>query len=195
VDLTNYYNQDGFSYDTDRSDGDYDNKKYTYPAELVNLNPSYDNVIYQLGPVNDDAKNTVAATGQTISLPQGVYSSIRFLSSATNGDKTGTFRIIYADNTYSDASMTIRDWCYEPDGHRVVQTMPHRHYPDGDRNGPNDTCRIFAYYLTPVQGKTVTGLKLPNNKDVHILAITLFLTIEDTFRQPPCITINMTENG
>jgi sugar lactone lactonase YvrE len=193
VDLTNYYNQDGFSYDTDRSDGDYDNKKYTYPAELVNLNPSYDNVIYQLGPVNDDAKNTVAATGQTISLPQGVYSSIRFLSSATNGDKTGTFRIIYADNTYSDASMTIRDWCYEPDGHRVVQTMPHRHYPDGDRNGPNDTCRIFAYYLTPVQGKTVTGLKLPNNKDVHILAITLFLTIEDTV--PPTTLHNYQYDG
>jgi alpha-mannosidase len=175
VNLSSAFNQDGFSYDTNRTDGNYDSPPDAiygkYPAELILSGPAFESIPYQLGPKTDGSNNAIKGTGQTITLNQGVYSSIRLLGSATNGDKAGTFRINYTDSTYTDVSVTQRDWC-TPDttGEKIVQTLGHRH------RGPDDqtiNCYVFAHYLTPTAGKTVASLVLPNNVDMHVLAITL----------------------
>jgi alpha-mannosidase len=174
VNLSSYYNEDGFSYDTNRTNGAYDPAGSTttscYSADLLNSNPAYDGVSYTLGPKTDGALNEIKGTGQTITLTQGQYSSIRFLGSATNQDKTGTFRINYTDSTYTDVSVTERDWCGSTTGQMVVQTMDHRHQAANDQM---INTYVFAYYLTPTVGKTVASLVLPNDANVHVLAITL----------------------
>jgi beta-glucosidase len=173
VNLSSFFNQDGFSYDSNRGDGNYDSgaTPARYSADLVNTAPSYDGVSYQLGPMADGSSNAVKGTGQTITLPQGQYSSIRFLGSGTNGDKTGTFRINYTDATYTDVSVTEKDWCSSSTtGEKIVQTMAHRHQGTADQTV---NTYVFAYYLTPTSGKTVSGLVLPNDANIHLLAITL----------------------
>lgn len=174
VNLSSSYNQDGFSYDTNRANGAYDPGAVPtscYSADLLNSNPSYDGVSYTLGPKTDGSNNEIYGTGQTISLPQAQYSSVRFLSSATLGDQTGTFRINYTDGTYTDVGVTVKDWCTgDITGQRVVQTMDHRHQGSADQTL---NTYVFAYYLTPTAGKTVSGLVIPNNGNIHVLAITL----------------------
>jgi beta-glucosidase len=191
VNLTSYYNQDGFSYDTNRGDGAYDpgtSPVSTYSADLLNINPAYDGVPYQLGPKIDGQNNAIKCTGQTITLPQGMYASLRFLGSATNGNATGTFRINYTDNTYTDVSVTGKDWCTaDTTGEKVVQTMAHRH-----RNAADQTVNtyVFAYYLTPTIGKTVASLGLPNVSNMHVLAISLVEPLE-----PVIVAIKANANG
>lgn len=171
VSLTPYFNADGFSYDTARSDGNFDGANYTYSADLVAANPTYDGANYQFGPFADGKKNVVRCSGQKIAFTPGQYSSIRILGSAANGDKTGTFRILYSDSTYTDVSVTMKDWCTSSlRGQKVVQTMNHRHSNSADDPVSN---RIFAYYLTPSSGKTVTGITCPNVADMNVLAVTL----------------------
>ena len=165
----------GFSYDSNRANGAYDpngtNPTACYSADLLTSNPSYDGVSYTLGPKTDGSNNEIKGTGQTITLTQGQYTTIRFLGSATNQDKTGTFRINYTDSTYTDVSVTEKDWCTSSTtGERIAQTMAHRHQTTADQM---INTYVFAYYLTPTAGKTVASLVLPNNADIHVLAITL----------------------
>ena len=130
-----------------------------------------DGVSYTLGPKTDGSNNEIKGTGQTITLTQGQYTTIRFLGSATNQDKTGTFRINYTDSTYTDVSVTEKDWCTSSTtGERIAQTMAHRHQTTADQM---INTYVFAYYLIPTAGKTVASLVLPNNADIHVLAITL----------------------
>jgi predicted GH43/DUF377 family glycosyl hydrolase len=174
VTLTSSFNIDGFSYDTNRNDGNYGcvaNAHTNYSADLINTNPSFDGTTYKLGSMTNGALNAIKGTGQTITLTQGQYSAIRFLGSATNGDKTGTFRINYTDGTYTDTSVTEKDWCTSnTTGQKVVQTMAQRH-DNGVDQAVN--CYVYAYYLAPTAGKTVSSLGLPNNQDIKVLAITL----------------------
>jgi hypothetical protein len=171
VNLSAAFNQDGFSYDTNRADGNYDywTTISRYSADLINTAPVFESVSYQLGPMSDGSNNAVKGTGQTITLTQGKYSSIRFLGSATSGNQTGTYRI--TDSTYTDVSVTEKDWCTSnTTGEKVVQTMNHRHKGTADET---INTYVFAYYLTPTAGKTVASLGLPNNANVHLLAITM----------------------
>jgi alpha-mannosidase len=173
VDLTSYFNQDGFSFDANRNDGSFDFQvapnNCIYSADLVNANPAYDGVLYHLGPMTDGANNAVYGTGQTITLPQGVFSSVRFLASATNGATVGDFILNYTDSTTSTHSVTVTDWCVSS-ADLKEQTMDHRHRNINDEIKTN---YIYAYYLTPTSGKTVSGLVLPNTNKIHVLAITL----------------------
>jgi hypothetical protein len=162
------------SFNTAFSSGFGSNKYYkdnTNPADLINPTPTFNNVSFQFGPLIENVNNVIKGTGQTITLTQGTYSAIWFLGSATGGDQTGTFRINYSDGSYSSPSVTEKDWCTgSTSGQNVVQTMLHRHSSSADQT---INTYVFAYSLTPTTGKTVASLLLPNNSNMHVLAITL----------------------
>ena len=171
VDLSSYYNVDAFSYNTNRYDGAYDGSPNSYSADEVQINPNFENISYVLGPLTDGSNNAISAAGQIIMLPTRSYSSIRFLGSATNGDQNGTFKIVYADGSYTETNITMKDWCTsDTAGQKVVQTMDHRHH---DGNDENVNCHIFAYYLNVDPQKTISSIQLPNNKAMKLLAMKL----------------------
>ena len=132
VDLSAYYNQDGFSFDKNAGDGKYDNPPdlifSCYSADLITPYPVFEGVAYKYGSFADGTKNAVKCDGQTITLPQGQYASLRLLGSATQGNQTGTFAIKYADGTKTEVKLTQVDWCssYTSD-QKIVQAMDQRH--------------------------------------------------------------------
>lgn len=162
------------SFNTAFSSGFGSNKYYkdnTNPADLINPTPTFNNVSFQLGPLIEGANNAIKGAGQTINLTPGSYSALWFLGSATGGDQTGAFRINYSDGTYSTFNVTQKDWCTSnTSGQNVVQTMLHRHSSSADQT---INTYVFAYSLTPAAGKTTASLLLPNNSNMHVLAITL----------------------
>ncbi len=171
VNLSGYFDEDAFSYENDRSDGDYDSHDNTYPAELAENDDEYDNVPFQLGPFGNGKDNSVSSDGQTINLDKDRYSSIRIAGSATNGDKSGVFRINYTDGSHSDISVTMKDWCTsDPGNEKVLQKMNHRHTPDRNESYVN---YIFVYYLAADRDKTVRSITLPDENNMHVLAMTL----------------------
>lgn len=168
VNITSSFNQDGFSYDTNRAEGNYDGAGYSYPAEQAITAPTYNGVSFQLGSLSDGSKNVIKATGQQIAMPRAAYSQIMFIGSATGGNQTGTFQINYMDGTTSTQSITMSNW--GNGGTNIVETFDHRHSQTADM--PSNWY-IYAYSLTPTAGKTIHSITLPNNGNVHIMAITV----------------------
>jgi len=182
VDLNKDFNQDAFSFDTNTNkligDGAFDvvsATPSTYSADLVLKNQAKDGAAFTLGPFLDTVKNALYGVGQSITLPQGKYSSIQFAGASTNGDQTGTFVITYTDGTTDSVSVTEKDWCTtNTTGQTILQTMNHRHLgAAGSAVDQLITNYIFVYKLTANAAKTVSGIKLPNNADIHLLAMNL----------------------
>ncbi|NEW06901.1 hypothetical protein GK047_12900 [Paenibacillus sp. SYP-B3998] len=171
IDLTNKFTIDGFSYDTNRADCNYDGGGVCYSADLVPSTITYGGTTYNMGSFAATAKNAVAASGQTISLTQAQYTSIRMLGSSVNGDSTATYRINYTDGTFTDTSITMKDWCTSSTtGQDIALSMTHRHNAINNTDQTINTY-IFAYHLTPTAGKTVSSITLPSNSKMRLLAI------------------------
>ena len=171
VNLSPYFNEDAFSNDSNRNDGDYDGLGSSYSANLFNSNPVYDGTSYATGPLGDGEYNSISLDGQTISVAQNRYESIRLLGSSTNGNKAGLIKVNYTDGTYSHFSISMKDWCTEDTaGQKVVQAMAHRHSGYGD---DYISCYVYAYYLSPDRTKTVSSITLSDQEDMHLLALTL----------------------
>jgi hypothetical protein len=69
VNLSGYYNEDGWSPDTNRADCDIGGYNgYGYSSDLLDSNPTYENVAYTLGPKTNGQYNEVKCTGQTVTL-------------------------------------------------------------------------------------------------------------------------------
>ncbi|NJD02930.1 MAG: hypothetical protein FIA99_10145 [Ruminiclostridium sp.] len=172
ADLSGYFNQDGFSYDSNRADGAFGEDNWaSYSADLVTTTPTYDGTAYRFGPMTNGSINEIKGTGQVINLTQGQYTSIRMLGAATNGDWTGTFTVTYTDSSTSQHSVTMEDWCKGTPTGMVEQTMAHRHLKSGSDQTINT--RIYAYYITPTAGKTVKSITMPNNANMHVIAISM----------------------
>ncbi|RCX17845.1 endo-beta-N-acetylglucosaminidase D [Anaerobacterium chartisolvens] len=179
VDLESYFNRDGFSYDSNREDGNFDGGNYPwyfcYSADLVEESgiTSYNGIDFQWGSFTDGDNNVIDCTGQDIDFDEGSYASIMLLGSTTDGNKTGTFTINYSESDGSEVSVAMNDWCTS--GQDTVLAMTHRHRCTNEDD--NTPCGIFAYYLTPERGTTVTGLTLPDNTNIKIMSISLMREI------------------
>lgn len=176
VNLSSSFNQDGFSYDSNKGDGNYDNDTTTskYPADGISSTLTNNGTTYNMGPMSDGSQNAIKGIGQTIALTQAGYSAIKMLGSATMGDQSNVnFIINYTDGTNSTQIIaTYKDWCPSSTaGQTVVYSIGHRHYGTNDQTVTS--CNIFEYVLTPTSGKTVQSITMPSNTNVHVLAITL----------------------
>ncbi|OXS53876.1 hypothetical protein B1A99_28685 [Cohnella sp. CIP 111063] len=179
VDLAPYFNEDAFSFDANRGDGDYDEDadKSTYPAdELSGSSPVYSGTAYSYGPLEDARNNSVYADGQTIQVgAPNVYSALKLLGSATFGNQTNVpITIHYADASSSSHTIPeVRDWCAAPGSAAVVESFDHRHNNGADQPMSSTGCHIYEFALTPSSGKAVVSVTLPTNPRVHVLAMTL----------------------
>ncbi|MBN2065174.1 MAG: alpha-mannosidase, partial [Sedimentisphaerales bacterium] len=79
------YNLDAFSYDTNRSDGNFYNQ-VTYPAELLSKEIIVTGITFITGDITDGKLNALACNGQTIELSNAGYDSIYLLAAARGGD-------------------------------------------------------------------------------------------------------------
>jgi len=120
----------------------------------------------------DGANNVVQATGQTILLQPGKYSTLRLLGTAAGSIESGTFTIHYTDGTSTTVTQQFSTWftnSSEP-GERVVKTM--RYYDRGGIQYHRSTY-LYGYSLALDPTRTVLSVTLPDNSDIKILAMDL----------------------
>jgi hypothetical protein len=171
ADLGGAFNIDGISPDNATLDGNLDGLGNTFSAELITDALAYNGVPYATGPKQAGQKNVVQAVGQTIALPRGNYVAVRFLAVATNGPQSGAFQLNYASGSASAATLKFTDWFNLPqNAEDVVLAMSHRNTP----TGPDKRLfYLFGYGLAVDGTRTLTGITLPNNSNIKILAVTL----------------------
>ncbi|WP_233840488.1 hypothetical protein [Dyella sp. 2HG41-7] len=174
VSLASAFNKTGIYNDgaTFSSTGGVDNVGDAYSAQLFGSSLEFNDVLYRFGAAN--AANDVSATGQTITLPAGQFSSLQLLAAAVNGSQTSqTFKVTYTDGTSSTFTQSISDW-FTPQsyaGELQAAKLPYRDTYSGGRD--SRTFYLYNYKLSLNNAKTVQSITLPNNANVQIAAMTL----------------------
>jgi hypothetical protein len=172
VSLAGAFNQVGIVRDGSTFSGGLDGGGAALSANLLGAGLVWAGTQFALGAAG--ANNVVAAAGQTINLPAGSFSALKFLAAAVNGNQPNqTFVVTYTDGTTDTFSQGVSDW-FTPQNYGVESDavgMAYRDLSNGSRDAR--TFHVYGYSLSLRPGKAVRSLKLPKNGKVIILAVSL----------------------
>ena len=154
------------------SGGGLDNGGYAFSANLLGSSTTFDNVTFNYGAAN--ANNDVGALGQTITLPAGQFSSLQMMGTAVNGNQTSqSFNVTYADGTSTTFMQSLSDW-FSAQNYAGELTAVPMSYRDTNSGGQDSrTFNLYNYHFALNNTKAVQSIKLPDNSNVEILAMTL----------------------
>jgi alpha-mannosidase len=182
------------SNDGARSGAGFDGKGNALPAEMLPAQIKFNDVTFELAKAAKATPNAVVARGQTISLPAGTFNRVYLLAASANGDQKAFFEIANKklELNIQDWSGFIgqwddRQWSSQDDSHDDYGDMiglksayikradlawycSHHHNAAG-ANVSYAYSYLFAYAIDAPPG--AKAIKLPNNKDVRILAISV----------------------
>ncbi len=121
--------------------------------------------------------NGLQATGQTVALTQGYYTSIMLLGTATGGAyQPGSFKVNYVGGGSSTFSRTMSDWqngydgggTTAPDESLVATMISYNSSSSGNMRG---FAYLYGYVLPVSPGQLVSSITLPNNVHIVVIAI------------------------
>ena len=200
--LASYFNRAGMYTDgttfTNPPTGGLDLGGSAYSATLLGGSLVWSNTMFNFGPPN--VTNVISSAGQTLVLPPGNYSVLRMLATAENGNQTSqSFTVTYTDATSTVFVQSLSDW-YTPQnyaGESKAVTMGHRN--DSDGTADNRTFYLYGYSFNLNSAKTVQSLRLPNDGNVVVLAVSLVpnwapVFVYNPFSEPG-ITAGQTYSG
>ena len=137
VDLRNYFNNDAFSYDSLKCDGDFDGKGATYPAEELPQSNSLifvDQVPFYFPCKEDGFANNMVFSGQSIGFEPMKLTAL-FVLGAVEGQNGEVYQeeitVSLEDGTYHPVYLGLSNWLLAPQyGERLAFRCSHLHYPD-----------------------------------------------------------------
>jgi beta-glucanase (GH16 family) len=173
VDLSSSFNQVGGVTDGTPFSGGLDGNGNAYSASLLGPAVMANGSLFALGA---PGTNAVQAAGQAIALPAGQFSTLTFVGTGVNGPQPGqTFTVNYADGSSDTFTQDLSDW-QNPQGYAgesVVASLAYLDAADGSSwNVPN---YLYQYSFTLNNQKAVSGITLPGNGNVLLLAMNLLL--------------------
>ena len=182
--LATYYNRAGIYTDgttfTNPPTGGLDGGGEAYSGTLLGNSQTWSNIVFVFGPVN--ATNVISCASQTITLPPGNYSRLWMLATGVQGNQTSqSFVVTYSDSTTTTFVQSLSDW-FTPQnyaGESKAVIMSHRNNSDGTTD--NRTFYLYGYSFALNNAKTVQSIRLPNNANVIVTAISLVPNWPPTF--------------
>jgi hypothetical protein len=187
VPLAGYYNRAGIYTDgVANSNGGMDGGGYVYSATLLTGSQTWSNTVFDFGPAN--TTNVISTASQTVPLPPGNYSILRMLATGVQGNQVSQlFTVFYTDGTSSVFSQNLSDWYSAQNyaGESKAVIMGHRNSSDGTAD--NRTFYLYGYSFKLNSGKVVQSIKLPNDANVIVTAISLVPNWQPTFKISPFI--------
>ena len=173
VPLAKFFNLDGIYPDgAEFSDG-VDGDGSGCSSNLLGTAQTWNGTKFDIGSVG--SSNVVSAEGQMIPLPRGKFSQLKMLAIAVNGaQQSQGFTVIYANTNLNQTfTQNLSDW-FSPDnnsGEAQAVTMDYRNQSDGTKD--DRQFYIYGYSFSLSATNATTGLKLPDNDDVKVVALTL----------------------
>ena len=193
------FNQDVFSYNTNRKDGACDNDARTIPAEMIGDEVVADGIRFAIGSRADGEMNAVRCEGQTVRLPAGDFNRMYLLAMAVQGDAMGEFVVDGQGHALSipDWSGFLGRWDNRVfEGHvseltysvnnKLTRIEPayikraplawfcsHRHNPFGDSGSDEEYTYSYLFKFGVEIPSGAKTLKLPDNPRIRVLAISL----------------------
>ncbi len=181
------FNQDVFSYDDNRNDGNFNGAHHSIPAELVPDEIISEGIHFKMGSRDDEQLNALKCSGQKIDIPEGTKTI--YLLAAANEDTKGDFKL--GDKV---VNLRIQKWTnfigqfynrrFELNGITVRSIdkpflknddiawyASHRHQAYPTKNESYQYTYMFKYKIDVSKG--VNSIQLPDNKQIKIMAITV----------------------
>jgi alpha-mannosidase len=194
------FNQDAFSFDNNRSDGNF-NRGMSFPAELIPSEVVSEDIHFKIGSTADEDKNVIDCGGQTIELPSGNYNKLYILASGLNDNKgdfivdkdttsiqvqSGTgfvgqfYNRVFSGTELNVANVVnIRGPFTKRDN--IAWFTSHRHVSYPSRNDAYQYGYIYKYEISiPAGAKKLT---LPTNRNIKVFAVTLALNKNDKVKE------------
>jgi hypothetical protein len=175
--LAAYYNRAGIYTDgttfTNPPTGGLDGGGYALSGTLLGTSQTWTNTLFNFGPLN--ATNVISCANQTIPLPGGNYSRLRMLGTAVNGNQPAQlFVVTYTDATTTTFSQGMSDWFSPQNYSGEIKAVPmgYRNSSSGS-SSENNSIYLYGYSLTLNTAKTVQSVRLPNNANAVVAAISL----------------------
>lgn len=186
IDIKEWVNRDGISWDDNPSDQNLDATGWGFPAEEL---PKGDFTLQWDGTTEvpfkglytaDGEENTITVNEQVIQLPAGSYSGVWLLVASTHGDSMGgqlTFN--YQDGSQETHELSATDWCLGQPlaGEKMLLKPSYRM----DQNGRDNLgCGMWLMPEFPVNSALVLeSIVLPKDPSgqtaLHVFGITLRL--------------------
>ncbi len=152
------------------TNGGMDTHDFAYSDTLLGSAVTWSGIPFTLG----GAGVADAASGVTIPLPAGNFSTLNLLATGVNGSQANqAFVVTYTDGTTTAVTQSLSDW-YKPQsyaGESEAVTMAYRLISTGATD--NRTFYLYGYSFAINSAKTVKSITLPNNRNVVVLAVTL----------------------
>lgn len=116
-------------------------------------------------------KSALACKGQNIKVEQNRYTAVHILGASSEGDTEDTLSLHYSSGSES-ARLQMSDWGSGPrHGEKVGLMVRHRHTPNGD--DVSRYCYLYHYTIPLDKSRVLTGISLPENPAMKVVAITL----------------------
>jgi hypothetical protein len=173
VSLAQYFNSQGIYPDGAQFSGGIDHDNYACSSNLLAAQ-TWNGVPFQPGTAIAGS-NVIACQGQTIPLAQsGHFSRLEMLAIAVNGAQADqNFTVTSDDNSSQTFTQSLSDWA-QPDSNPNESTAITMEYRDqGDGTKDESTYYIYSYSFALDSTKTPQSLKLPDNNNVIVFALTL----------------------
>jgi alpha-mannosidase len=179
------FNADVFSFDHNRTDGNFN--RFSFPAELIPAEVVSEDIHFKMGSTIDTQNNAVNCRNQVVNLPQGNYTKLCILASATADVKdnlkvdgtsyplnvqsgTGFIGQSYNRNLTPDKyGVTSVDNAFVKQDN-IAWFASHRHVGYPTKNDSYQYSYIYKYEINIPQGAKI--ITLPNNQKIKIFAIT-----------------------
>ncbi|HSU56358.1 MAG TPA: putative Ig domain-containing protein, partial [Candidatus Dormibacteraeota bacterium] len=185
VPLAAYYNRAGIYTDgttfTNPATGGVDGGGFAYSGTMLGTSQTWSNTLFTFGPLN--ATNVISCANQTIQLPTGNYSRLRMLAAAVNGNQPSqSFVVTYSDSTTTTFTQGLSDW-FSPQnysGEAKAIPMVYRNTSSGSST-ENNALYLYGYSFTLNSAKTIQSVRLPNNANVIVTALSAVPNWPPTF--------------
>lgn len=172
VNLTSAYNINAFDSDGTNFNTIGGLAGFAYSANQLTTSRVLNGILFDFGKPN--VTNAVTGAGQTISLPDGQFTTLQLLASGINGNQSAQPLVVtYTDGTTSQFTQNFSDWFSPSNNLREAEAvaMPYRDVQDGTQD--SRPFNLYGYVFLLDGSKHVKSLTLPNNPSVIVLAATL----------------------
>ncbi|MFF0079572.1 GH92 family glycosyl hydrolase [Streptomyces canus] len=119
--------------------------------------------------------DNATASGRTVQLSSPA-NQLSFVGSAVNGNQQSQATVTYTDGSTDTIELAFTDWTVGGGGgavqygNEVVARAAYRNVAGADRD-PVATYVFATKPFTAPEGKSITGVKLPDNSDLHLFTL------------------------
>lgn len=174
VDLSSSFNHGGIA-----SDGSFfnngdslDGQGSSLSGTLLGNSVSWAGNVYNIGAA--DTFDNAFGYGQTLTVPSGNFSALKFLATTTGGYQGNqVFTVAYTDGTTQNFTQSMSDWGSTSTnaGESVALNMAYRNGSNGTNQA--GAWKLYGYSFAINSAKTVESITLPNNSRLKFFAMDL----------------------